>query len=332
VTPKPTPFRHHVEYRLFVLLRGLVSLLPEVVAAGAADLLGVVAGSVLRIRRRDVDQHLALAFPEWGRRARARVARASYRHLAREAVVLFRLGGWSAERLVERTEVRGLEQLRGALAEHGGALLLTGHLGNWEVGGAAVAARGVPVDVVAKGMANRRFERALFAARERLGVRVVEMAEAPREVLRSLRRGRAVAIAGDQNAHRGGVFVPFFGAPAATARGAAVFALRTGVPVFVGFGVRLPGRVARYDIDLLPLHHEVVEDPERDVEAFSAAYMRAVEEAARAFPEQYFWQHKRWKTRPSEEPGSTASVQPTTDIAEPGASGLDPSVLEGHEP
>jgi len=260
------------------------------------------------------------------------VARASYRHLAREAVVLFRLGGWSTERLVARTEVRGLEQLRRALVEHGGAIVLTGHLGNWEIAGAAVAARGVPVDVVAKGMANRRFERALFAARARLGVRVVEMSEAPREVLRSLRGGRVVAIAGDQNAHRSGVFVPFFGAPAATARGAAVFALRTGVPVFMGFGSRLPGRVARYEVDLLPLHHEAQGEAEQDVAAFLAAYMRAVEEAVRAAPEQYLWQHKRWKTRPSEEPGSTASVQPTTDIAEPGASGLDPSVLEGHEP
>jgi Kdo2-lipid IVA lauroyltransferase/acyltransferase len=332
VTPTPTPFRHHVEYRLFLLLRGLVSVVPEVVATGAADLLGVVAGSVLRIRRRDVDRHLALAFPEWDRRARARVARASYRHLAREAVVLFRLGGWPAERMVSRTEVRGLEQVRRALAEHGGAIILTGHLGNWEVAAAAVAARGVPVDVVAKGMSNRRFERSLFAVRARLGVRVVEMSEAPREVLRSLRGGRAVAIAGDQNAHRNGVFVPFFGAPAATARGGAVFALRTGVPVFMGFGSRLPGRVARYEVDLFPLHHEVRGEGEQDVEEFLAAYMRAVDEAVRAAPEQYFWQHKRWKTRPSEEPGSAPPVQSTTDIAEPGASGLDPSVREGHEP
>src|SRR5690606_36074749 len=121
---------------------------------------------------------------------------------------------------------------------------------------------------------NRRFEEALFAARARLGMRVVEMRAAPREVLRSLRRGRVVAIVGDQNAHRNGVFVPFFGVDAATARGAAVFALRTGVPVYVGFGVRQPGLRARYEVDLLPLHHPVTGDPERDVEAFCAAYMR----------------------------------------------------------
>jgi KDO2-lipid IV(A) lauroyltransferase len=219
-------------------------------------------------------------------------------HLAREAVVFFRLGGWSRERVVERTCLAGLEGLHRALKDHGGVLLLTGHLGNWEVGGAALAARGVPMDVVAKGMANRRFQEALFQTREELGMRVVEMFEAPRQVLRSLRSDRLVAIVGDQNAHRNGVFVPFFGVEAATARGPATFALRTGVPVFVAFAIRRPGWGQSYDIRIEPLAVERSGDLEEDIRAFTAAYMGAVEAAVRRHPEQYFWQHKRWKNRP----------------------------------
>ncbi|MDZ7780931.1 MAG: lysophospholipid acyltransferase family protein [Gemmatimonadota bacterium] len=295
-------FAHRAEFALFRVLRGAVSVLPERLATRLAALLGTLAGSVLRIRRSDVDRHLEWAFPEKSRSERARVARASYRHLAREFVVLFRYGAWSREQLVERTRVSGLEELREATEQAGGALLLTAHLGNWEVGGAALAARGLPVEAVVKGMANRRFERALFATRARLGVRVVEMSEAPREVLRSLRSGRVVAILGDQNAHRNGIFVPFFGRAAATARGSATFALRTGVPAFLGFAVREPGWGQRYRVTVERLPFEPTGDRDRDVTAFTTAYVSAVEDAVRRHPEQYFWQHKRWKTRPPEEP------------------------------
>ena len=294
---EPT-FAHRLEFLAFRLLQGIVSLVPERVAIGVAVVLGWLAGSVLRVRRRDVDRHLALAFPEMEPRARKRTARASYVHLAREAVVLFRLGGWSRERVLERTSVAGLEALVRGLEASGGALLLTGHLGNWEVGGAAFAARGIPMDVVAKGMANPRFEDALFQSREDLGMHVVEISDAPRRVLRSLRSGRLVAIVGDQNAHRNGVFVPFFGEQAATARGPATFALRTGMPAFVAFAIRRPGWGQSYEIRVERLPAERTGDHEEDVRTFTAAYMRAVEAAVRQNPEQYFWQHKRWKTRP----------------------------------
>ena len=298
---RPT-LNHRLEILLFRLIRAMVSLVPESVAARLAVALGWLAGSVLRIRRRDVDRHLALAFPELSARARARIARASYAHLAREGVVLFRLGGWSRERVLERTSVSGLDAVVRALDTAGGALLLSGHLGNWEVGGAALAARGVPLDAVVKGMANQDFEQEVFRARDGLGVRIVEMSDAPRQVLKSLRRGRAVAIAGDQNAHRNGVFVPFFGRLAATARGPAMFALRSEVPVFLTFATRLPGWRQTYEVRIAPLPVHRSGDRERDVATFTAAYVRGVEDAVRQHPDQYLWQHKRWKTRPTEEP------------------------------
>lgn len=296
------PLAHRLEFLLFRIVRRVASAVPEGIAVRAGALLGWFVGSVLRIRRKEVDEHLSWAFPELSSTERARLARRSYRHLGREATVLFRYGGWQRDDVFDRIEVVGLGPVVEALDSAGGALLLSGHLGNWEVGGAALAVRDIPVEVVAKGMANRRFERELFGTRERLGIGVVEMADAPRQVLRSLRRGRAVAIAGDQNAHRNGVFVPFFGRPAATARGSAMFALRTGAPVFVIFAIRKPGWGQRYTLTIEPLHFEPTGDLEADVNAFTAAYIARVEDAVRAHPDQYFWQHKRWKTRPPQEP------------------------------
>jgi len=184
-------------------------------------------------------------------------------------------------------------------------VVVTGHLGNWEVAGAALSARGFPLDVVAKGMANRRFGEDLEAARRRLGMRVVDMAVAPREVLRSLRAGRIVALVADQNAREQGIFVPFFGVLAATFRGPALFALRSGAPIFVGACVREPGWPQHYRLWTARIDFAASGDLEGDVVRLTEAHTAVLEQAVREAPEQYFWQHKRWKTRPPQElPGA----------------------------
>ena len=312
--------KHGLEYAGFRLLVVVLRVVPEGLAVRGGVLLGLLAGSVLRIRRKEVDEHLARVFPDESRAWRHRVARRSYMHLGREGVALFRMARWSEEELRSRTRVEGLEHIQRALDEGSGVVILTGHLGNWEVAGASVAARGIPLDVVGKGMSNRRFEADLFQARERLGMRVIEMPEAPREVLRSLRRGRATAIVADQNMHRHGIFIPFFGRLAATARGPALFALRAGAPVIFGYTLRVPGWKQRYVIHIRPLEHEVTGDLEADVRSVMHAYHAALEEAIRSSPEQYLWQHKRWKTRP---PAEVEGEAPASGA--PGEAGQGPS-------
>lgn len=310
------PVRNAVEYAGFRVAQGAVCLLPEPAAQALGGGLGWVAGMVARIRRLDVDAHLALAFPERPPAWRRRVARASYLHLGREAAVLLRMASMSAEEIRARTTVEGMEALEEALAGGKGAILAAAHLGNWEIGAALLAARGVPLDVVVKRMGNPRFDRVLMEARRRLGVGTMEFSEAPPLVLRALRRGRVVALAGDQNMHRGGIFVPFFGKEAATARGPALFALRTGAPLFLAFPLREEGRRPRYRMVLRRLEaprevgsaRSTREATEEQVRRITLAYMEALEEAVRAHPEQYFWQHRRWKTRPGQEPGPGDAV------------------------
>lgn len=299
------PFRDRLEYGAFRLLRGLLRALPERWADGLGSALGRFAGSVLRVRRDVVDDNLARAFPDLGAGERVRLAAASYRHLGREAVATFRSYG-SPEDVRSRTRVHGLPALREALERGRGAIAVTGHLGNWEVGGAAVAARGVPVDAVAFRQRNRLFDRELVEGRRRLGLRVIRRGDAPREVLHSLDEGRVPALVGDQDAGRRGVFVEFFGSGASTARGAAVFSLRTGAPLFLGVALRAgsPGRPdvpARYHVHLEEVAFERSGDLEDDVRRLTAAHTAALERWVRRAPEQYFWVHKRWKTRPPAE-------------------------------
>lgn len=297
--------RHRLEYAGFRLLLLLLRTLPERVALALGSGLGALAGGVLRVRRDVVDANLALAFPGRDAAWRRRTAMDSYRHLGREAVMAFRLGRAPAELVVARTDVAGLDALKAAVASGRGAVVVTGHLGNWELGGAAVAVRGIEVDAVAFRQANPLFDADLVRNRGRLGMRVVRKGDAPGAVLRALREGRVPALVADQDARRGGVFVDFMGAPAATARGPAVFALRTGADLFLGVALAREGRPWRYHVLLEPVRVERTGDVEEDVRRLTAAHTAALEAWVRRAPEQYFWQHRRWRTRP---PGEADAV------------------------
>ena len=258
------------------------------------------------MRRALVEAQLRQAFPERDAAWVRRTARAMYAHLGREMLALLRLETMPVEEVRARTRVVGLDMLFDALAEGKGVILATGHLGNWEVAGAALALREVPLDVVVQRQRNPYVNRRIAAVRERIGFNLIDRRHAPRQALRALRDGRVVAFAADQNAGRAGVFVPFFGRLASTHRGPALMALRTGAPVVCLACIRQPDGI--YEVTLTRLESDRSGDPEEAVIRLTAAFTAALELAIRRAPEQYFWLHRRWRTRPREEPRGTNPV------------------------
>ena len=222
-----------------------------------------------------------------------------------------RFSRMSTDEIVRRTEMVGFEALRDAAAAGRGAVVISGHLGNWEVAAAAAAARGVPMDVAAHLQKNPFFYRHLVERQDRLGLTVIVKNEAFRLVPRALSAGRVVALIADQNMRKRGVFVDFFGRAAATAKGPALFALRAGAPVFLGVAVRKRGHPSRYRVSV-----ERVPVPEgpygaQAVHELTQRHVSRLEAHIREAPDQYFWQHRRWKTRP--EPSPRSSPAPGTE-------------------
>lgn len=307
------PFRYRVEYVAFSIALACLRVFPERCALATGAGLGWLVGTVLRIRRRVTDENLAHAFPDQDRNWRDRVARASYTNLGREAVASFRYSGESAERIRTRTaDPIGMDAVLDAVANGRGAILITGHLGNWELAGAAVAARGVPVDAVAVRQANRLFDEALTRNRAALGMNLVRRGEAPRKLLRSLRVGRVPALLADQNARSSGVFVDFLGRPASTPRGPAVFALRAGVPLFLGTCMPHPKLSGRYLCEVEEIRAERTGNLEQDVRHLTEAHTAALAARIRQRPEHYLWQHRRWRTAP----GSSVQGEQANAVAE----------------
>lgn len=295
---KPPTIRHRIEFLGYRVALAVLTSLPEGVALRLGAGMGWVAGVVLGVRRRVVRAHLLQAFPERSPRWRRRVAGASFRHLGRESLATFFLGRLSREEVLDRTELVGFPPLKEAVERGGGAVLVTAHFGNWELAGAALALRGIPMDVVAQRQRNPLFHAELTRSRTKLGMNVILRGEALKKGLKSLRKGRALAILGDQNLRRGGVFVDFLGKKASTARGAAVFALRVGSPMFFGVNQRLPGYPSRYRTEIHPVDFAPTGDLDADALRLTEIHTQLLEERVRECPEQYFWQHRRWKTRP----------------------------------
>ncbi|HEY5219579.1 MAG TPA: lysophospholipid acyltransferase family protein [Gemmatimonadaceae bacterium] len=286
---------HRAQY---AVMRGAVSAL-DLVGFHRASAVGARFGALgywpIGIRRAVVERQLRAAFPDWTAARVTEVARASYESLGRTFVETAVLPSYSPEQVLSLFErVENWEVVENGLALRRGLILLTGHLGNWELGGSYIAARGVPLDVVTRGMENPLFDGYLGRTRRRIGMSVVRDADAVRQVPRALRSGRAVAILFDQGAvGLASTWVPFFGRMAKTPRGPAVFALRLNAPMVFGTAIRQPS--GRFVLSFEPVNVTRTGDREADVDAIVAEYTAVLERWVRKVPEQYFWHHRRWK-------------------------------------
>jgi KDO2-lipid IV(A) lauroyltransferase len=196
-----------------------------------------------------------------------------------------------------RFDVSGLEHLDQALARGRGVILVSGHMSNWEVHGGFFGLTGYPIHAMYKRLANPWTERWILDTRRAMGMKLVstrEWKEGTRAVLES---GGVLGIVSDQDAGRSGIFIDFLNQAASTFVGPAVLSLRYGVPLIATHMHRLDG--GRWQITIPPpLGIDATGDREADVAALTTAWVRSLEQTIRDRPEEYFWFHRRWKTRP----------------------------------
>lgn len=300
--PKIPTISHRLEYALTRLVVGFLRLLGWRAASWVGGRIARLIYKPIGIRRGVVERQIAAAFPDLTPSAVESLAAQSYESLGRTSIETAIMPGTSREDILARVErVEGWEHVEAGLAAGAGVILVTGHLGNWEFGGAYFAARGVPIDVVARGMANPIFEAYVGRTRRKIGMEVIHDKDAVRRTPRSLRDNRCVAFVSDHDAlGLASTFVPFFGRPAKTPRGPAVFALRFQVPVlFVAIVREASGRYAVL-IDPVPVHP--TGDREADIDAIVLSYTQMLETYVRRYPAQYFWQHRRWRRQPPDTP------------------------------
>lgn len=294
----PITSAHRAEYAALRAASGALRGLGVRGASAVGARIGGLGFAPFRIRRGVAEEQIAKAFPELGAERVSAIARDSYENLGRTAMETMLLASRSREDVLALFgEVEGWHFVEERLAAGNGLMLASGHVGNWELGGAYLAARGLPISAVARHMANPLVDRYLTRTRERLGLNVIHDEQAVRRVPRAIREGGAVAFLVDQAAAGlASTWVPFFGRLAKTPRGPAVFALRLGAPIVFAGVSRLPDGRFKFSFEPVEVARTGVTDT--DVDAIVAAYTAKLERFVRTVPGQYMWQHRRWKHSP----------------------------------
>ena len=295
--------RSYVEFAVaWVILHG-VRLLPHWLALKGAKAVGAIAYAVLPHLRRHAEANLRLAFPELSEAERQRIKRGTFRNLGRLLGEVSQFPKLNRQNIESVVSYVGLENYLKAEASGRGVILLTGHIGAWELSVFAHSIYGHPMSFLARRVDNPLVEQLAEANRTRFGNRSIDKKNSVREVLKTLKSGGVVGILADLNASREeGVFCDFFGIPACTTAGVATLALRTGAVVLPGYIVwDEASKIHRLHFEP-PVETINTGNRDEDVQANTANYTKVIESIVRRYPDQWLWIHRRWRTRPEGEP------------------------------
>ena len=276
----------------------LLSRLPLKTVTRIGRALGWVYGHVVRYHRGDALRALQRSFPEKSPSEVRAIADRMYAHLGINIVETVRLPYLSNDSLrAQMVIVQGEEIVKKALERGKGAIILTGHVGNWEMMVSVTPLWGYSLTVIAKELKGATVNDFWNTVRSRFGVNVLPPKNAFRPCLKTLRSNGLVGFILDQNMTRKeGVFVDFFGLPASTSPGLAYMAARSGAPVLPAFTLRRED--GRHDIRVMvPIEPPTDHHPDT-IRRFTQQYTKIIEDVVRQHPEQWIWCHRRWRTQP----------------------------------
>lgn len=294
--------RQNLEYYALRALVGLVGVLPRPLARGLGAGLGAFAFAVAGRLRRTGLRNLELAYPETPAAEREEILRGVYRSLGWQIAEFCKMRGYTAEGASKFIRYDGLERYLAARDKGKGVLVLTAHLGAWELSSFYHSLMGYPMSMVIRRLDNPRVDAFVDGIRSLHGNRALHKDDFARGLLSAMKRGETVGILMDTNmTPPQGVFVPFFGHLACTASGLARVARHSGAAV-------LPGYLAWHADErkyVLHFGEELpvvqTDDADADIVANTALFTATLEHHIRKYPDQWLWVHRRWKTRPEGE-------------------------------
>ncbi|MHB1023919.1 MAG: lysophospholipid acyltransferase family protein [Acidobacteriaceae bacterium] len=294
--------RKGLEFAIVWLLVKLLGLPPRGLARRIGAAIGGVAWLLTGRLRRVGLRNLQFAFPEKTVAERERILRQLYRNLGWQMAEFCQMPRYTAAKAGKFIRYEGLENYLAARSQGKGVLVLTGHLGAWELSSFYHSLMGYPMSMVIRRLDNPLVDKLVNDIRCMHGNRVLHKDDFARGLIGAMRAGETVGILMDTNmTPPQGVFVPYFGTQACTASGLARVALKTGAAVLPGF-LLWEEAEKRYVLHFgKPLELVCSGDAEQNIVNNTALFTSVIEEYVRRYPEQWLWVHRRWKTRPAGE-------------------------------
>jgi Kdo2-lipid IVA lauroyltransferase/acyltransferase len=304
---KKSSFQVWAEYIAAAGIVGFFRVLPRRLSVSLGKTFAVLGFHLLGSLRQVAKRNLAIAFPELDENERRRLTKGTFLNLGRVLGEMSQFPKQTPARLEKIIEFRFdpalYERYKQWRAEGRGTIIISPHLGNWELLVFAYSALREPISYLARPLDNPLIEDLTVNLRTRFGNRAINKTNSVPTAIRILREGGTLGILADVNAHpKEGVFVPFFGVPACTSSGVAMLAIRTNAVI-----IPLAGVWDEEERKYVAIHGDAIEptmsgDRQADVVTTTASFTAEVEKLIRAYPDQWLWIHKRWKTRPPGEP------------------------------
>jgi Kdo2-lipid IVA lauroyltransferase/acyltransferase len=296
--------RENLEYWLVVAVARALGALPRRLARLWADGLAFAVYWLFGRLRRVGETNLSLALPELPSKTKKRILRRVYIHLGWQLVEFCRMTRYTRENTRDWLRTEGLEHYLAAQARGKGVLVITAHLGAWELSSFYHSLMGHPMGMVIRRLDNRRLDAYVNRIRCLHGNYVLHKDDFGRGLLTAMHEGGTVGILMDTNmTPPQGAFVSFFGIEACTATGLAHVARKTGAAVLPGFMLWEEAEKCYVLHFGPPIEIPQTESASDDILNGTQLCNDAIESWIRRYPDQWLWIHRRWKTRPPGEPG-----------------------------
>ena len=274
-----------------------VSWMPRRMALAIGVQLGTLAFWLASQQRNLACEHIARSLNLSDEHKVKSIAKRCFQNLGQTVIEFMQFPRLNLNRIKKYVKIEGIQHVQHALAQGKGAIILTGHFGNWELLAATISVTVAPLTPIVRKLRSHRLNILVNKYREKVGYTTIDRDTGVRDALRCLKRNELLGIVADVDTTVNGVFVDFFGMPAYTPYSPVAFALKTGASILPTFIIREPDGSHRAIIEP-PLVLKRSEIKEKELVINTQKFTKIIEDYIRQYPDQWIWMHKRWKTRP----------------------------------
>lgn len=243
--------------------------------------------------RRAVKENLKVIFPDKSDSQIRKIRIRTFRNFAKYLVDFFRFSKIDLDYIKKNIRIENIHYFDEVLSKGKGAIALTAHLGNWELGGVVIALLGYPFWAVALPHKDKRVDNFFNFQRESKGIKVIPLGRAVRECLNVLRENKIVALVGDRDFTEKGLVLDFFGRPTFLPEGPAAFSLKTNSPVVPGFMFRNKDDSFTLRMES-PIEFIPTGDKDNDLINLILQYKTIIENYIQKYPDQWYMFRKFW--------------------------------------
>ncbi|MBN1353131.1 MAG: lysophospholipid acyltransferase family protein [Candidatus Omnitrophica bacterium] len=280
-------------YFLYKAGRALAMALPLRIGYKIAEIIAAVYYLLARADRKNLEENLKIVLGCDNKQTASLYTRGIFKNFAKYLVDFFRFSRIGSDYIIKYVTISGKENLDKAMAGGKGAIILSSHLGNWELGGGITASFGYPFYAIALDHKNKKVNDFFIKQRAAFNVRVIPIGAQLRNCFKVLRQNNLLAILGDRDFSNHGITANFFGRPTLLPKGPAIFNLRTGAPIIPAFAIRLPDD--RFNLIYeRPIQIKPTGDEEKDIANVMHNYINVIERYIKSYPDQWYAFRKVW--------------------------------------